>query len=80
MRSAPICPRCNIALKDVSGVGICLSCGGAFLAAAATATVARALDGRANETAALAGMSTLTPAWITALGTTAASSAPCATR
>ena len=41
-------------MKDVRGVAVCLACGGAFLAAAAVDTVARAFDEHAQSMASLA--------------------------
>jgi hypothetical protein len=38
------CPRCTQALIDVRGVGVCKSCGGAFLPSTLAERVERALD------------------------------------
>ena len=48
------CPRCKSAMKDVRGVAVCVSCGGAFVACAAVDTVRRAFDEHAQSMAALA--------------------------
>ena len=48
------CPRCQSDLTRVRDVDVCLRCGGAFLAAAATDTVRRALDVDALSTAQMA--------------------------
>jgi Zn-finger nucleic acid-binding protein len=48
------CPRCANALRDIKGVHVCMSCGGAFLAASARDTIAKALDNNAQSTASLA--------------------------
>lgn len=52
--NAPACPRCRGALKDVRGVAVCLSCGGAFVPAEAVDTVRRAFDEHAQSMALLA--------------------------
>ena len=38
--TALLCPRCSVDLRDVRGVSVCASCGGAFFAAAATTAIA----------------------------------------